>query len=949
MRNLKLQNTLIPGVLLYVVFSICLSFLLERKAKELLPEAPAAKSEIAGREDLQSRQEYEQQMLSNPTTGTVPSDIRTKELSFASAQYRNQLLNQNPAVRAGGSGPQAFQSLTWNQVGPNNFGGRTRALGMDVRNENILIAGGVSGGIWRSVNQGSSWVKTTIPEEIQSVTALTQNIKPGQEDIWYYGTGELVGNSTRAPGAPFRGDGIYKSVDNGITWQALASTQTNSPGFFNSPFQYVWDITTNPNGADDEVLAAVFGGIVRSTDGGQTWTTVLGNDLLSLPPDTDLNQFGAIFYTDIHRTSNGTLVASLSSVTNTNGAFAPEAGTYISTDGVNWTKILTGFQGLPTRRIEVGSSASNPDVLYIVADQITDYALWRYTISTSQLIRLSANVPNGSNGIEAFDSQSSYDLMVTVHPTQTNVVYLGGTNLYRSTDGFSTNQNISWIGGYDPEEDGARIYPGHHPDQHGILFIPSNPNRMISYNDGGLFLTENNLAQNVEYSSLNNGFVTTQFYTGVFSKYPPDDFVIGGTQDNGSILTTNDLFNASENGTRVLAGDGGFAATTPIGVFYYMSFQNSRMFRLTLNQQFEITSFARVDPTGGGADPSQPYLFINPYVLDPNNTNRMYLAGGDFLWRNRNVSQILTGSQNTTLINWNRLDKTELQSGQITAVQASTTPENIVFYGTSDGGLFKITDANTDIYEVQEVTSNSFPADGYIRSIAIDPVNADEVMVAFSNYGIQSVFRSTDGGTSFEDVSGNLEENPDGSGNGPSVRWVTIVPKTDDSKLYFAATSTGLYSTTTINGQSTSWQLESPDIIGNTVVNMVDYRRVDGKVVAATHGRGMFTSQIGGVVPPEVIDGSAGFTVNAVYPNPFSSLVTINVDLPETNFLLIRIYDSSGNQIRTVSSGLGFIGENEFFWDGTNTFGRPVPDGVYLIRITYRNENTARRVLLTRD
>ena len=947
MRNLKLQNILIFGVLLYVIISVVISVWPQKHLEEVSLVVPAPKAEIEGREDLQSRREYEQQMLVNPQAGVVPVDIRTKELKFANVSYQTQLLDEQPRTAGNTAGTRAFQSLIWNPVGPNNFGGRTRALGMDVRDENTLIAGGVSGGIWRSTNQGSSWTRITIPEEIQSVTALTQNIKPGQEDIWYYGTGEWVGNSSRAPGAPFRGNGIYKSVDNGVTWQALASTQSNSPGFFNSPFQYIWDITTNPNGADDEVLAAVFGGIVRSTDGGQTWTTVLGNDLLDLPLDVDLNQVDAIFYTDIHRTSNGTLVASLGGVTNRNGAFAPEAGTYISTDGVNWTRVLT-LVGATTRRIEVGSSASNPDVLYIVADQITDYALWRYTISTQQLIRLSANVPNGSNNIEAFDSQSSYNLMVTVHPTQDNVVYLGATNLYRSTDGFSTNQNISWIGGYDPEEDGARIYPGHHPDQHGILFIPSDPNKMISYNDGGLFLTDDNLAQNVEYSSLNNGFVTTQFYTGVFSKYPPDDFVIGGTQDNGSLLATNDLFSVGDNGTRVLAGDGGFAATTPIGVFYYMSFQNSRMFRLTLNQDFEITSFARVDPVGGGSNPSQPYLFVNPYVLDPNNTNRMYLAGGDFLWRNRNLSQILTGSQNTTSVNWNRLEKTELPSGQITAVQASTTPENIVFYGTSNGRLFKITDANTDIYEVLEITSNSFPADGYIRSIAIDPENANEVMVGFSNYGVQSIFRSTDGGDSFTDVSGNLEESPDGTGNGPSVRWVTIVPKTDGSKLYFAATSTGLYSTTTLDGLSTSWQLEAPDVIGNTVVNMVDYRRFDGKVVAATHGRGMFTSRISDVVPSQAVDGSAGFTVNAIYPNPFSNLVTINIDLPETNFLLIRIYDAAGNQIRTISSGLGFIGENEFFWDGTNTFGRPVPDGVYLIRITYRDENTARRVLLNR-
>lgn len=946
MSNLKLQNYLLACVLFYIVAAVVWS--LKPQDKETLEglELFSPKSEIEGREDLQSRDEYNNQMLMNPKTGEVPADMRSRELEFAAKQYQKQISVQQASSSNNGSIQQSSQNLNWIPIGPNNFGGRTRAVAMDVRNENLLMAGGVSGGVWRSVNQGNSWVKTSSPQEIQSVTAITQNVKPGQEDIWYYGTGELVGNSTRAPGAPFRGDGIYKSINNGVTWQPLASTQSNSPGVFNSPFQYVWGMTTNPNGAGDEVLAAIYGGIVRSTDGGQTWTTVLGNDLLSFPRNQDLNDETAIFYTDIHRTSDNVLVASLSSVTNSNSSISSEGGVYTSTDGVNWTQVF-GIGAVPVRRIELGSSPSSPNLIYAVVDEQTDYGLWRLNTTTGQNIRLSSNIPNGSNNIEAFDSQNSYDLMVSVHPTNPNIVYLGGTNLYRSTDAFSTRTNISWIGGYDPDDEGVSIYPNHHPDQHGVLFFPSNPNKMISFNDGGIFVTQDNTARTVEYTPLNNGFVTTQFYTGAFSKYPPDDFVIGGTQDNGSILTQNGITNNVDNATRIIGGDGAFVASTSIGVFYYLSFQNSRIFRLTLNEEFRITSFARVDPTGGGSDPSQPYLFINPYVLDPNNANRMYLAGGDFVWRNRNLSQILTGSQSTSSINWSRLDKTEITEGTISAVQVSTSPKNIVYYGTSNGRVFKITDANTEVYEVTEITGNSFPANGYIRSIAVNPLDANEVLVSFSNYGIPSIFRSTDGGTTFEDISGTLEENPSGEGNGPSVRWLNIVP-TEGPMIYYAATSTGLYTTSIIDGQATNWALESEEGIGNAVVNMIDYRRVDGKIVAATHGRGMFTSQITNVVPPTPVDGSAGFEVNTIYPNPFRDLVTININLPETNFVIIRIYDSSGNQIRTISSGLGFIGENEFFWDGTNTRGEPVPNGVYLIRVTHLRENIAKRVILSR-
>ena len=309
MKKLRLQNYLLASVFLYVFVATTWSLIPVQDEASDLVKLISPKSEIEGREDLQSRSEYNQAMLANPETGEVPINIRTKELSFAASQMN--FLSDLPKSANGASVSRATQSLNWSHVGPGNFGGRTRAVGMDVRNENILLAGGVSGGMWRSNNQGASWVRSSTNEEIQSVTALTQNVKPGQEDIWYYGTGELVGNSPRAPGAPFRGDGIFRSVDNGTTWKALASTQTNSPGLFNSPFQYVWDITTNPNGMDDEILAAIYGGIVRSTDGGVTWTTVLGNDLLNFPLDQDLNDVPAVFYTDIHRTSAGVFVASL--------------------------------------------------------------------------------------------------------------------------------------------------------------------------------------------------------------------------------------------------------------------------------------------------------------------------------------------------------------------------------------------------------------------------------------------------------------------------------------------------------------------------------------------------------------------------------------------------------------------------------------------------------------
>src|SRR5690606_24770594 len=113
---------------------------------------------------------------------------------------------------------------------PHNIGGRTRAFGVDINNEDVLIAGGISGGIWRSANGGQSWVKVTKPEQHNAVSCLVQDTRPGKTNIWYTGSGEAVGNSASATfSAYYLGNGMLKSIDGGLTWDTLSSTVSNSP------------------------------------------------------------------------------------------------------------------------------------------------------------------------------------------------------------------------------------------------------------------------------------------------------------------------------------------------------------------------------------------------------------------------------------------------------------------------------------------------------------------------------------------------------------------------------------------------------------------------------------------------------------------------------------------------------------------------------------------------
>lgn len=937
------QNHLFKALGLYVIFMFIFPhFDLDKEIDES-PKIENSEASITEEgEDLQSRWAYEQQMLADPATGEIPSNYRQLEKDFAD---QLKLVEETQPRSESTNVSSATNNIDWLGIGPNNFGGRTRAFALDITNENVLLAGGVSGGMWKSTNDGQFWEKSTTPEQIHSVSSIAQDIRAGNENVWYYGTGELLGNSTRAPGAPFRGDGIFKSIDGGDSWIQLSSTKASSPSTFSSPLQYVWDITTDPGSNEDVVIAAIWSAIVRSADGGNTWTTVLGRDFLNLPEGSDLNEEQSIFYTDVHRTSDNTFYASLSSATNSN-SLAPEAGVYRSDDGVNWTRIFT-LNNTVNRRTEIGSSPSNPGIVYFFTDENNGYRLRKYDRNANTVTDLSANLPDGED-IDPINTQDGYNMLVKVHPNDPDIVFVGATNLYRSTDGFSSSDNVSWIGGYDPEERDGSLYPGHHPDQHELVFIPSFPNAAFSINDGGIFLSQNMLADEVAYENRNNNYSTTQFYAGSFSQYPLDDFVFGGTQDNGTLLTENINRQNVPNGVRVIGGDGGYTASTRFGVYYYMSFQNSRIYRLSLNSNAQITSFTRVDPIGGGGNPGQPYLFINPYTLDPNNGNRMYLAGGDAIWRNRNLSQIPAGSNSPASANWSRLARTRVSAGVISALQVSTEPSDILYYGTAAGQLFRVNAANSTEYVVEEITAANFPQEGYIRSIAVDPRDADKLIVSFSNYNIPSLFYSENGGQSFIDISANLEENPDGTGAGPSVRWVTIVPKEGGESEYFVGTSIGLFSADLLDGANTNWSQSAHGEVGNVVVNMIDYRRNDGKIMIATHGSGVFTSKIDNVLPYDDGEDDNNFTFDNAYPNPFSDFATFQFTVPETDFTLLRVYDSSGRLVFLSSGSLAFTGENEFYWEGENTLGQPVPNGVYLARLTYRANSKTKKVLLNR-
>ncbi|MBI5463851.1 MAG: hypothetical protein HY966_02705, partial [Ignavibacteriales bacterium] len=614
-----------------------------------VPEQFSASAMYEVGEDAEARERYEWTRLHDPATGLIPPDIRRKELEFAKT-----LPVKDRYIELGKSA--ATQALTWTKRGPYNVGGRTRAFAIDASNTNTLLAGGVSGGMWRSIDGGTSWSKTTVASSLHSVSCLAQDTRTGKTGTWYYGTGELVGNSSSGGGASYRGDGVFKSTDGGATWNILTATSTGVPQTFDQTFDYVWNVATNPaNASQDEVYAATIGGLQRSTDGGASWTTVRGG----FPSGSRL--------TDVAVSSTG-VVYYAGSALDVNGATwnATNQGIWRSTDGTTWENITPAGFPASYSRIVIGIAPSDANTAYFFVqgtsgtngvDQLNSHQLWKltYVVGTgASWSNRSLNLPNesGLSGNAIIDTQGGYDMVLRVKPDDANFLVLGAINLYRSTDGFASTTNWKRIGGYS----GPTTYAGytnHHSDQHSGMFKPGATTVYYSGNDGGVQITNDVTATTVAWTSLNNGYVTSQFYTVALDHGTNGDASIGGgLQDNGTWQATS--ASGTDAWTRLFSGDGAYIQFFDGGQYALVSSQQGNTYLLG------STDFAKVDPIrGAGAY----YQFINPFVIDPNNNSILYMLCGSAVWRNNNLLGIPRtggGVNISTSVNWDSLGTTYL-------------------------------------------------------------------------------------------------------------------------------------------------------------------------------------------------------------------------------------------------------------------------------------------------
>ena len=254
-------------------------------------------------EDELGRAEWEKMRLADPKTGKIPPGIRSAELAFAA-----NLPVYFPS-------PQARMQATFTSRGPVNVGGRTRAIAIDMTNEDIMFAGSVNGGLWRSTDAGTTWTRVSSLNENPSVTWIAQDKRAGHTNTWYYSTGEGVGATASGGGAYFLGNGIYKSTDGGITWSLLPSTSSNTPQTFDQPYDITFKIVCDPsNLVNDVVYMACYGTIYRSANGGLSWARDLGSTVTYS------------YFADVEVTSTGVVYATLDSNGATRGIWRKDPG-----------------------------------------------------------------------------------------------------------------------------------------------------------------------------------------------------------------------------------------------------------------------------------------------------------------------------------------------------------------------------------------------------------------------------------------------------------------------------------------------------------------------------------------------------------------------------------------------------------------------------------------------
>ncbi len=754
---------------LLAITSIAIAFSIFGLVMWNTPEMGENEAEEQDGMDKAWEQEFE--MTKDPALGYVP----TERLLAAWSYTRGMNLAR---------GTQAIPNIEWRALGSKNYGGRTRALMVDLNDatRKTVFAGSVGGGLWKTTDITATEPNWTPVDDLfgnLAISSLAQD--PTNPQVMYFGTGEGYGNSDAA-----RGLGIWKSTDGGNTWNQLSSTN-------NSTYYYNFKVLVSSTGI---LYTATTNGLYRSSNGGTSFTKVLG----TLMGITGTNSNTCY---DIEEAANGDLFATLRGVegSSLNGSIHKSTN-----GGLSWSSALN--LPISSDRIEIATAPSNANYIYALVE-LGSQANGILQSTDGGATFVSKTEPDDADGgIAATDftrGQAWYDLTIGVAPTDANTIFVGGVDLFKSSDaGDNWTQIAHWYGGFG--------FQNVHADQHGIFFSPGSGSTMYFVNDGAIYRSTNALDPMPVISSKEANYNTLQFYSCAMDPTAGTSKFLAGAQDNGTHRFTQSTLG---NTTEATGGDGAFCHIDQDQPQYWFS---SYVYNSYYRSSNGGTSFP-----GSATYGSSTGRFINPTDYDDLN-NKMYCA-------------LSTSGSTYTYLRWdnpqtgNTFAAVTLPglNGHVSAVKVSSGTSNRVFFGTSNGKVVMVDNANTASPTATTINTGSAMPASYISCVEVEPGEDNHILVTYSNYGVNSIWETTNGGISWVSIEGNVPDMP--------VRWVIFNPINNDQALI--ATELGVWTTDNLNGTSTVWGA-SNNGLANVRVDMLQSRSSDKMIIAATHGRGLY-------------------------------------------------------------------------------------------------------------
>ncbi|AUB84522.1 hypothetical protein THSYN_28725 [Candidatus Thiodictyon syntrophicum] len=781
-----------------------------------------------------------------------------------------------PSIVTQSLDPMAGTLGDWESLGPGNIGGRTRALVIHPKQPDTMWAAAAAGGIWKTTNGGQTW--TPKADLLINLAVNSMALEPYNPDILYAGTGEGFFNADAV-----RGAGILKSTDGGESWFQLEATKDKED------FWFVNKIVIGGDKRNPRIYAATGTGVFRSVDSGTTWVRVL---------QAGANSRGCMDLAIQNRSVSYVFAACGSGPRYSDEPLVdPRDGVWRAIDSnpladKNWELVIPAVRvGVPTMgRTSLAIAPSKQNVIYAMAARIdADLTLndgllavyrsdksgatssWVPMVNSDQTLNrlLLSNPSYGAgcygNGTPQFFNQGYFDNVIAVDPTNENVVWAGGIDLFRSDDG---GKNWGQASHWDLSDKPSRTDYAH-ADHHALVFHPkyngTDNQILFNGNDGGLYKTDKaksgvvkaspipitsvspvcNFAEvdpypdTIKWVHLNNGYRVTQFYHGL--PYPNGLTFFGGTQDNGNIRGQLDSPN---NWNVIYSGDGGYVAINP-------SDTNMLWYEYTnLNIVRSVDGASTTEKfTAGITEPSENFGFIAPFAQDPTNPNRMWI-GGSKPWRADNATvkplpdNIDIWTQAGTEFNTKAATApTEDPNPKTTTTAIGISPQdsNRVYFGTAMGYIYTTDQGGTATKDTVWLRSKLRSDDNVISSITPDPLLKGTV------YATVSTFNSTTGrGHVFKSVDSGLNwTNIDGSGPTaiPDVPVHSIVvdpnPKDQNTRRLYVGSDIGVFSST--DGGLT-WAVENTGF-ANVIVQSLTIAKADNDkryLYAFTHGRSAY-------------------------------------------------------------------------------------------------------------